>query len=120
YAAAHESGAQEGKGEANRVGGVVLRGKDQPFGKNEATISVYRRPELYDRSGAKGEYQLAVPKEIDKYRLVYTAKGYWEQVTPHDLANDHDPEKRDPVTLDKRDSRRNWRLDELRPPPARP
>lgn len=91
--------------EGNRALGVVYRGDlNSPFGKGEVNISILRREKIEGSTNDDGIYYIIIPKDIDKYQLIYRAKGYWSQISETPIANDHDPEEVAKINLRKMDA----------------
>jgi len=101
--------------EGNRSTGVVYRQIGSPFGAGEAAVELYGRAKPRDKTNEDGVYYLVVPMDVEKYQLLYSAPGYWAQLSAEPTENKHDPDKRKRVVLRKRDPEKDSKdLSELR------
>jgi hypothetical protein len=66
------------------------------------TLEIFNREKTYDRTNDEGMYYLVIPKDIQKYNLVFRADNYWSKVSK-EFDNNHDPEKMKKIVLRKKD-----------------
>jgi hypothetical protein len=95
--------------ESNSISGSIYRSDDQkPFSEHDATAEV-KGTNIKDDTDRVGRYGLAIPSDIKTYQLIYSAVGYFSDISLV-KNNDQASQKLDNVFLQQANARNNiWR-----------